>query len=135
MYLASPSIPTSAGVSTSICTCPCSTSSSPQLNSGVNQLTSNNAKLNSGASTLKSNSNRVDDIEKYPAEQRTLAKAEPGKGAKLSGNVELKDVSGVSDAEADLETKTARIFLERPVADTALMDAVRAKGFEPVQIS
>ena len=47
----------------------------------------------------------------------------------------LKGVAGVTDAEVDLETKTARIILERPVADAALMDAVRAKGFEPVQIS
>jgi copper chaperone CopZ len=54
---------------------------------------------------------------------------------KASVEKALKDVSGVSDAEADLETKTARIILERPVADAALMDAVRAKGFEPVQIS
>ena len=50
--------------------------------------------------------------------------------AKEARDVEkaLKDVSGVSDAEADLETKTARIILERPVADAALMDAVRAKA-------
>ena len=43
--------------------------------------------------TLKANINRVDDIEKYPAEKKAVDKAEAGTGAKLSGNIELRDVS------------------------------------------
>ena len=46
----------------------------------------------------------------------------------------LKETNGVSDAEVDLETKTARILLDSPVSDAVLMEAVRTKGFEPVQM-
>ena len=46
----------------------------------------------------------------------------------------LKAVPGVSDAEVDLESKTARITLAAEVDDSVLMDAVKAKGFEPVQM-
>ena len=51
-------------------------------------------------------------------------------------NVEksLKSVDGVTDAEVDLETGIVRIVLERDVSDSLLMDAVKEKGFEPVQM-
>ena len=49
-------------------------------------------------------------------------------------NVEkaLMSVPGVTDVTVDLETKTARIITECGVEDSVLMDAVKAKGFEPV---
>ena len=49
-------------------------------------------------------------------------------------NVEkaLSAVPGVSGAEVDLEGKTALIRMETEVADQVLMDAVKAKGFQPV---
>lgn len=49
-------------------------------------------------------------------------------------NVEkaLKAVDGVTGAEVNLEEKTAVILTEKEVSDQALMDAVKAKGFEPI---
>ena len=51
-------------------------------------------------------------------------------------NVEkaLKGVAGVTDAEVDLEAKTARIEADAGVSDEALMAAVKEKGFEPVKM-
>ncbi len=46
----------------------------------------------------------------------------------------LKGVVGVTDAEVDLETKTARILADADVTDEALMAAVKEKGFVPVKI-
>ena len=46
----------------------------------------------------------------------------------------LKGVAGVTDAEVDLETKTARILADTDVTDEALMAAVKEKGFVPVKI-
>lgn len=46
----------------------------------------------------------------------------------------LKAVPGVTDAEVDLEAKTARIVLREDVADGILMDAVKEKGFDPIQM-
>ena len=43
--------------------------------------------------TLKANINRVDDIEKYPAEEKYAAADSAMTGAKLSGIIELRDVS------------------------------------------
>ncbi len=53
---------------------------------------------------------------------------------KASVEKALKAVPGVTDAEVDLEAKTARIVAEDNVSDTILMEAVKAKGFEPVQM-
>ena len=51
-------------------------------------------------------------------------------------NVEkaLKGVAGVTDAEVDLEAKTARIEADAAVSDEALMAAGKEKGFEPVKM-
>ena len=46
----------------------------------------------------------------------------------------LKSVEGVLNAEADLETKTASILMERDIEDSVLMNAVKEKGFEPVKV-
>ena len=46
----------------------------------------------------------------------------------------LKGVAGVTDAEVDRETKTARILADTDVTDEALMAAVKEKGFVPVKI-
>lgn len=46
----------------------------------------------------------------------------------------LKGVAGVTEAEVDLEAKTARIEADAGVADEALMAAVKEKGFEPVKM-
>ena len=46
----------------------------------------------------------------------------------------LKGVKGVTDAEVDLEAKTARILADTDVTDEALMAAVKEKGFVPVKI-
>ena len=46
----------------------------------------------------------------------------------------LKGVAGVTDAEVDLETKTARSLADADVSDEALMAAVKEKGFVPVKI-
>ncbi|MBR3429619.1 MAG: heavy-metal-associated domain-containing protein [Clostridia bacterium] len=53
---------------------------------------------------------------------------------KASVEKALKAVPGVTDAEVDLEAKTARIVAEDNVSDAILMEAVKAKGFEPVQM-
>ena len=53
---------------------------------------------------------------------------------KASVEKALKGVAGVTDAEVDLEEKTARIAADEDVADEALMAAVKEKGFEPVKI-
>ena len=51
-------------------------------------------------------------------------------------NVEnaLKSVDGVTDAVADLETKTATVKTSVEIEDVLLMEAVRKKGFIPVKI-
>ncbi len=51
-------------------------------------------------------------------------------------NVEkaLAAVPGVTGAEISLEEKTAVIRMDAEVADQALMDAVKAKGFEPIKM-
>ena len=53
---------------------------------------------------------------------------------KASVEKALKGVAGVTDAEADLETKTARILTESDVSDELLMEAVKEKGFNPVRM-
>ena len=52
---------------------------------------------------------------------------------KASVEKALKSVAGVTDAEVDLEAKTARIVTDADVADNVLMAAVREKGFDPVR--
>ena len=49
-------------------------------------------------------------------------------------NVEraLSAVPGVTGAEVNLEEKTAIIQMESDVADQLLIDAVSAKGFQPI---
>ena len=54
---------------------------------------------------------------------------------KASVEKALKGVAGVTEAEVDLEVKTARIVLDADVADDVLMAAVKEKGFEPVTVS
>ena len=51
-------------------------------------------------------------------------------------NVEkaLCAVPGVTGAEVNLEEKTAVIRMDADVADQILMDAVSAKGFQPVRM-
>ena len=46
----------------------------------------------------------------------------------------LSGVPGVTSAVVDLEAKTATVSLAEDVADSALFDAVKAKGFEPVKV-
>ena len=46
----------------------------------------------------------------------------------------LKSVDGVTDAFADLETKTATVKTSVEIEDVLLMEAVRKKGFIPVKI-
>ena len=53
---------------------------------------------------------------------------------KASVEKALKGVAGVTEAEVDLEAKTARIEADAGVADEALMAAVKEKGFEPVKM-
>ena len=53
---------------------------------------------------------------------------------KASVESALKCVPGVTEAEADLDAKTARIILDEEVADDVLMAAVKAKGFEPLKM-
>ena len=53
---------------------------------------------------------------------------------KASVEKALKSVSGVTEAEADLETKTARIVTDTDIPDDALMAAVKEKGFEPLRM-
>lgn len=51
---------------------------------------------------------------------------------KASVEKALGAVSGVTGAEVNLEEKTASIRMETEVADQVLMDAVKAKGFQPI---
>ena len=53
---------------------------------------------------------------------------------KASVEKALKAVEGVSGAEVDLESKTATVFLDKDVENSILMEAVRNKGFDPVEI-
>ena len=53
---------------------------------------------------------------------------------KASVEKALKVVAGVTEAEVDLDAKTARIILDEEVADDALMAAVKDKGFEPLKM-
>ena len=53
---------------------------------------------------------------------------------KASVEKALKAVEGVTDAVVDLEEKTAVIRTAADIPDSALMDAVREKGFEPVRM-
>ena len=53
---------------------------------------------------------------------------------KASVEKALKGVAGVTEAEVDLEAKTARIETDAGVTDEALMAAVKEKGFEPVKM-
>lgn len=53
---------------------------------------------------------------------------------KASVERSLKCVEGVTEAEVDLEAKTARIIADTEVADDVLMAAVKAKGFEPLKM-
>lgn len=53
---------------------------------------------------------------------------------KASVEKALSAVPGVSGAEVDLESKTAVIRTDSDVADQVLMDAVKAKGFQPVRM-
>lgn len=53
---------------------------------------------------------------------------------KASVESALKCVAGVTEAEVDLEGKTARIIVDEEVADDALIAAVKAKGFEPLKM-
>ncbi len=46
----------------------------------------------------------------------------------------LNAVPGVTGAEVKLEEKTAVIRMEADVPDQLLIDAVRSKGFTPVEI-
>ncbi|MCH5286839.1 MAG: heavy-metal-associated domain-containing protein [Christensenellaceae bacterium] len=46
----------------------------------------------------------------------------------------LSGVPGVTAATVDLEAKTATVTLSGDVADAALFDAVKAKGFTPVKV-
>ena len=53
---------------------------------------------------------------------------------KMSVEKALGAVPGVAGAEVNLEEKTALIRLKAEVADQVLMDAVSAKGFQPIQM-
>ena len=53
---------------------------------------------------------------------------------KASVEKALQAVPGVTAAEVDLEAKTAKIVLAEDVSDDVLKEAVKAKGFEPVQM-
>lgn len=53
---------------------------------------------------------------------------------KASVEKALNGVAGVTDAEVDLEAKTARIVADADATDEMLMAAVKEKGFEPVKM-
>lgn len=53
---------------------------------------------------------------------------------KASVEKALQAVPGVTAAEVDLEAKIAKIVLAEDVVDDVLKEAVKAKGFEPVQM-
>lgn len=46
----------------------------------------------------------------------------------------LSNVPGVTAAVVDLEAKTATVTLTEDVPDATLFEAVKAKGFTPVQV-
>ena len=53
---------------------------------------------------------------------------------RMSVEKALGAVPGVEKAEVNLEEKTAAITLSADVSDQTLMDAVAAKGFQPVEV-
>ncbi|MBE6038300.1 MAG: heavy metal translocating P-type ATPase [Anaerofustis stercorihominis] len=53
---------------------------------------------------------------------------------KMAVEKALKAIEGVEDAVVDLEAKTATATLTADVADEVLMDAIKAKDFEPVNV-
>ena len=67
-------------------------------------------------------------------EKRLLVEGMKCMHCKASVESALKCVAGVTEAEVDLEGKTARIIVDEEVADDALMAAVKAKGFEPLKM-
>ncbi len=54
---------------------------------------------------------------------------------KMAVEKALKAVEGVEDAVVDLDAKTATVTLSANVADEVMMEAIRAKDFEPVSIT
>ena len=67
-------------------------------------------------------------------EKKMLVEGMKCNHCKASVEKALCAVAGVAGCEVDLETKTARITLAEDIPDQALMDAVAAKGFKPVEI-
>ncbi len=53
---------------------------------------------------------------------------------KMTVEKALKAVPGVTDAQVDLDAKTATITLTEDVPDETLMAAVKAKDFTPVKM-
>lgn len=53
---------------------------------------------------------------------------------KMTVEKALSAVPGVTAATVDLEAKTASVTLGEDVADAALFEAIKAKGFEPVKV-
>ena len=67
-------------------------------------------------------------------EKRILIEGMKCMHCKASVENALKSVDGVTDAVADLETKTATVKTSMEIEDVLLMEAVREKGFKPVKI-
>ena len=67
-------------------------------------------------------------------EKRILIEGMKCMHCKASVENALKSVEGVTDAVADLETKTATVKTSVEIEDVLLMEAVRKKGFIPVKI-
>lgn len=67
-------------------------------------------------------------------EKRILIEGMKCMHCKASVENALKSVDGVTDAVADLETKTATVKTSVEIEDVLLMEAVREKGFKPVKI-
>ena len=67
-------------------------------------------------------------------EKRMLVDGMKCMHCKASVEKALAAVPGVSSAEVILNEKTAVIRMDTEVDNQALMDAVRAKGFEPVRM-
>lgn len=67
-------------------------------------------------------------------EKRILIEGMKCMHCKASVENALKSVDGVTDAVADLETKTATVKTSVEIEDVLLMEAVRKKGFIPVKI-
>ena len=67
-------------------------------------------------------------------EKRILIEGMKCMHCKTSVENALKSVEGVTDAVADLETKTATVKTSVEIEDVLLMEAVRKKGFIPVKI-